>query len=301
MISQDAFIKKVSNKKQNRQKCIVKILRFFNKYIPSKLNLDFSKTADYVYLTICRAADFDMVFASIYSLYKNSDLQPSKIVIVSDGSWEPNKGVIYFRNRGVDVEAISWVFCAAYYHESCSQLEKWANGHIWGKKMVAILYYSEFHKVLFSDPDILWYGTPLVKKELETCKLKLSIDNSHNYDSDCISFLHLDYLYERSEPINCGALFINGGLSLLTKEALSCITYESVHCGKFAEQTVFALLDVNFDNRWSMNEITSEISDMIQPFFSTTIHYEKMIARHYLWRLKWIYWKDYLLLRLGLK
>lgn len=191
-----------------------------------------------------------------------------------------------------------WDMCASYYQTSCPSLYKWAKRHIWGKKMAAILFYSEQYKVLFSDPDILWFGTPLSEAELETCKLKLSIDNSHNYDDTFIKECGFERLYDTSEPINCGAVFISGGLSLLSKEALKCIDYEAEHCGPFAEQTVFAIMDLDFNCRWSMKQITSEINDMIQSFFSKTIKYDNMIARHYLWRLKWIYWKDFFLMRI---
>lgn len=78
----------------------------------------------------------------------------------------------------------------------------------------------------------------------------------------------------------------------MSEDALKCIDYESIHAGNFAEQTVFAIMDLDYDCRWTMQEITSEISDLLQPLNSKTIFYKNMIARHYLWRLKWIYWKD---------
>ena len=185
-----------------------------------------------------------------------------------------------------------WNTCSSYYSQTCPNLQKWAEGHIWGKKMAAILYFSEKYKVLFSDPDILWYNTPLNVEEIENCKLKLSIDNSHNYDDDFIKKYGFECLYDTKEPINCGAVFISGGLSLLSETAMKCIDYESSHFGKFAEQTVFALMDLDYSCHWTMKQITSEISDVLNPFTSKTIFYKNMIARHYLWRLKWIYWKD---------
>ena len=87
-------------------------------------------------------------------------------------------------------------------------------------------------------------------------------------------------------------------MALLSEDALRCIDYEAEHCGKFAEQTVFAIMDFYYNNRWSMEQITSEISDLLKSFFSKTIFYDNMIARHYLWRLKWIYWKDLTKMRL---
>lgn len=292
MISQEKFIASVKGKKVKIQEKFVKILRYFNKLMPYTFKVNNSFITDYVYVTICRSTDFDMVLASVYTLYKNSKICPSKIIVVSDGSWEISEGNAFFNKYNINVETIMWNICASYYSQTCPNLQKWAESHIWGKKMAAILYFSEKNKVLFSDPDILWYNTPLTKNELENCKLKLSIDNSHNYDDVFIRNYGYESLYNTKEPINCGAVFISGGLSLLSDKALECIDYESTHFGRFAEQTVFAIMDLEYSCRWSMEQITSEISDLLYPFTAKTIFYKNMIARHYLWRLKWIYWKD---------
>lgn len=262
--------------------------------IPQKIKIRKERVADYTYVSICRAKDFDMVLASLYGLYKNSKLIPSKIVLVSDGSWEPKVALDYFGKYNLPLSAICWEECAKYYANACPKLKIWAENHIWGKKMAAILYLSETQKVLFSDPDILWYGTPFTAEELNTMKYKVSVDNATSYDQDCIKALSLDVLNKR-EPVNCGAVFIDGGISILNKEALDCIDYEGEHYGPFAEQTVFAALDIKYNNRWKMTEITSQIDDMFNIFtLKNTIHYDGMIARHYLYFLKWIYWKEYI-------
>lgn len=299
MISQDKFIKQVMGKKEVSQHRFVKCLRLFNSIFPVKIKSNPEKLKDFIYLTICRKSDFDMVIASLYTLYKYSSILPCNVVVVSDGTWQTKKGVAYFKKRGIEVKCVQWEECASFYKDSCPSLKKWAEGHIWGKKMAAILYFSEKNKVLFSDPDILWYNTPLSEDELTSCKLKLSIDNSHNYDDEFVKSHGFERLYNTEEPINCGAVFIHGGLSLLSAEALECVEYEGMHCGKFAEQTVFAVMDLTYNCRWSMKQITSEISDLLNSFTSHTIHYDCMIARHYLWRLKWIYWKDYFKARIG--
>ena len=295
MISQESFIKASMGKKEKSQRRFSKLLRICNRLLPVKVKIDKSRISEYLFLTICRASDFDMVLASIDTLTRNSTLLPNRFVVVSDGSWPLLVGEKYFKRHGINVKCVDWSECADFYKNLCPSLTKWAQGHIWGKKMAAILFFSENHKVLFSDPDILWYNTPLTEEELLNCKLKLSIDNSHNYDDEFIKACGFEKLYDTIEPINCGAVYIHGGLSLLGKDALQCIEYEANHYGKFAEQTVFAIMDLSYSKRWTMNEITSEIHDLLNNFSSKTIHYDNMIARHYLWRLKWIYWKDYLL------
>ena len=299
MLTQNDFINYAKGKKERIQRLYVRLFRLLNKNFPVRIITHREYERNYIFLTICGQKSFDMVIASIYTLYKNSKRCPNKIVVVSDGSWDQATGLKFFRKFNLKIDVCDWRTCADYYNESCPSLKKWAYGHIWGKKMAAIMYFSEKNKVLFSDPDVLWYNSPLTETELKKCKMKLSIDNSHNYDDSFIKVSGLTKLYDREEPINCGVVFISGGISLLSKDALDCIEYESRHCGPFAEQTVFAIMDLYYNNRWTMQQITSEISDLLLPFNSKTIFYDGMIARHYLWRLKWIYWKDFFMQRIS--
>ena len=157
MISQEKFIKEVTGKKEVIQGRFVRILRTIS-FLPLKIKSNLGKAADFTYLTICRQNDFDMVAASLYTLFKTSELLPNNIAIVSDGSWLPEVGEKYFKK--------------------------------------------------------------------------------------------------------------------------------------------FGIMDLEYNTRWSMKEITSEISDLRYPFRSRTIKYDVMIACHYLCRLKWLYWKDYLKMRM---
>ena len=96
MISQEKFIKDVTGKKEVIQWRFVRILRTINSFLPLKIKNNLGKTADFTYLTICRQSDFDMVAASLYTLFKTSDFLPNNIAIVSDGSWLPEVGENYF-------------------------------------------------------------------------------------------------------------------------------------------------------------------------------------------------------------
>lgn len=239
-----------------------------------------------------------MVAASLYSLYKNSANIPQKIVIISDGSWTPDYGINYFKKRNLAVECKSWSECADFYKERLPELSTWAYKHIWGKKMAAILYESESSNVLFSDPDVLWYSSPLRDDEWDNTPLKVCIDCCHSYDQEYINTSHFHELNETDEPVNCGIVYISGGHKLLNEHAKHCVAYQAEHCGNFAEQTVFAIMDLQFKNRWNEREVICSIDDIINPFFSEPILYESTIARHYLWRLKWIYWTEYFKMRL---
>lgn len=301
MIDNSSFVEQVKNKKNKSQKWYTRFLRGINYIFPCKITDKGKEKRDYAYLTISRKRGLDMVAASLYSLYKNSKYIPSKVIIVSDGSWEPEYGVKYFAKRGLKVECIKWDVCADYYKDKIPDLQIWASKHIWGKKMASILYVSENHNTLFSDPDVLWYGTPLRAEEWETSNFKISIDCCHSYDPHFIKYTGSEYLYDTPDPINCGVVYIHGGLKMLNDKAVECIRYQAEHCGNFAEQTVFAIMDRQYDNRWSREEVISAIDDVVHPFFSKTIIYPNTVARHYLWRLKWIYWTEYFRMRLSSK
>lgn len=295
MISQNNFIAKVQNRKNRLQKIYVYILRF----LCNCFALDFKLAAinktrlKYTYITICNLSSLDMVKASLYSFFKNSEKLPERIVIVSDGSWSSKQGCDYFKKYNLDVECIQWDECSDYFRESCISLTDWANKQIWGKKMASILYFSEKGPVLFADPDILWYSTPIDESDIENTDFKISMDNSHNYDFKCLDALKINYLTDYA-PINCGVVFMNFGIDKLTEIERDIILYESNYPGSFAEQTLFAQIASRKLNLWEMTEISSEIKDVVYPIYKKTIKYPDMIARHYLWRLKWIYWKDYL-------
>lgn len=297
MIDNSDFVQSVSAKRAKRQKFFVRACRVLNILFPCRVRDKGKLCGDYVYVTITKKRALDMVVASLYSLYKHSEVLPKRIVIVSDGSWLPDYGVNYCRKRGLQVECITWQQCADFYRESLPELMTWAEKHIWGKKMASILYVAEKESVLFSDPDVLWYGTPLRADEWNNIDFKISIDCCHSYDAEFIRNTDSQYLYDTADPINCGVVYIRGGLKMLNDKARDCICYQAEHCGRFAEQTVFAIMDQQYNNRWSREEIVSSIDDVVQPFFSKTILYPNTIARHCLWRLKWIYWTEFFKMR----
>lgn len=294
MITQTEFINSVKNKKNRIHRLYVRLFRF----LCSLYTLNFKavsngkKKIGYTYITICNKASWEMVKASLFSLYKNSEELPENIAIISDGTWVPKEIETYFAKYELNVKGLTWQDCASTFQSRLPELVTWADKQIWGKKMAAIMYYSEKCPTLFADPDILWYRSPLSSEDLSNLEFKVSTDNSHNYDDACIESLCQKHLYN-STPINCGVVYMNLKLDSLPIEAIDMIKHESITPGSFAEQTVFAAIDTKYQSRWEMKEITSEISDLMTPIYKPTIHYKNMIGRHYLWRLKWIYWKDF--------
>lgn len=296
MIDNSDFIQEVGARKARVQKFYTRACRVLNILFPCSFRKYRKEKGEFTYLTICSKRGLDMAAASLYSLFINSEILPNKIIIISDGSWDVSVGIKYFARRGLKVECKMWSECAERFKESHPDLHKWANKQIWGKKMAAILSESEEAPTLFADPDVLWYKTPLTSDEWKL-PFKISLDCCHSYDQEYIKVSCKHFLNDTSEPINCGVVYIRNGVSLLNDHALDCIKYESEHCGNFAEQTVFALMDADIKSHWNAKEIVSSIDDVIAPFFSPSILYECTRARHYFWRLKWLYWTEYFKMR----
>ena len=52
---------------------------------------------------------------------------------------------------------------------------------------------------------------------------------------------------------------------------------------------------MEFGELYSKNEISNEIYDVLSPVFKRNRYSSDLVARHYVWHLKWIYYKDLVL------
>lgn len=302
MISQKEFISESLPKVGFRHKVLRRLYYGIAKMklliVPTIKIKKFQSYRDFVFLMIFNKKNFLYAKATIYSFLKNSKDLPKKIILVSDGTWTKEEGECYFKCfHNFDIEYESYQESIVFFKsQGEDKIVKWAQKHIWGKKYAAILRYSYNNLVLFSDPDVLWYKSPFSESDFSINEvLKLSIDNSHNYDDALINSLNIDNLYNE-EPINCGIVMIKGRFETFHKFSVvkQAIDYEAKNAGPFAEQTIFAIEYLKYRNTWPSNEISSSISDMLQPFFQLNKYPSNFIARHYLFVLKWIYWKDFL-------
>lgn len=160
------------------------------------------------------------------------------------------------------------------------------------EKMAAITYCSEDKAILFCAPDVLCFCFHLVGINREHCCFKVSIDNRYSYDEAALKHLKMEHLNETEKNINCGIVYMRGVLSLLGKDARRLVEYEAEHCGPFGGQAVFAAMDEQYDCCRSWEEIRSDIEAALRPFKGTTEITPSLMARHYLWVLKPLYWRD---------
>ncbi len=295
MNSQEELIKQVRLGGSFRTEFLVKILRILANLVSLKHDYFNKPIGDYCYLTICGKDSFFMLRNSIYSFLKNSDTLPNKVVIISDGTWDLKSGEKYFKDFKVSFVFENWEQSAKYHTElKRANLYTWACKQIWGKKMAAILKYSEFSLVLFADSDVLWYSNIISQQDFKKENiLKISKDNSYNYDHELIGQMNAFYLYDLP-PVNCGVILIKGNMFDLSKTISEAVDIQSKKSGNFSEQTVFAIMLNEFGELWSDAEIMVSLDDILSPILKVSNYTSDLKARHYVWKLKWLYWRDVL-------
>ncbi|NJN24868.1 MAG: hypothetical protein HC819_02200 [Cyclobacteriaceae bacterium] len=270
-------------------------LNYFRNKAQITPDISLKGTLDFKYVTILNKRSFPLLKASLVSLYYSSKELPAELVIVSDGTFSEIEFSEYFNFWPCKISYQHWSDIRDYFANNGElDLAQWATKQIWGKKMAAILYNSLFGSVLYADSDVLWFDQLIDKSTLSSqVTLRTTIDNSINYDQDLIQHLNADYL-NNLVPINCGVVFIKENLlkrSAILKEA---IKFEACQPGNFSEQTIFALLVHEIGSLYPLATVESSISDSLWPILPNYKNYPGGLkARHYLWALKWMFWRDY--------
>lgn len=304
MISLKTFIEEVNGKRIDEQTAWIDVLEYIDGLLPDLTFPLYQNTVNkhdkLLYATICSIKELKRAKASIISFLMNASLYPKEIFVVSDGTWNEEEGKANFGKMASIVRFISWEDLIPKIEPLIPSLTHWALKQIWGRKLLTILALSFDSPLLFADSDILWFNTPLSPNEIEGISLKLSTDNSHNYDQNYINNFKMGILNNTLNPVNCGVVFIKNCMNLITDRAMECIKYESQNPGKYSEQTFFAILNLDYSDMWTNHEIISSIDDIIADFNKSLPIQNAYIARHYVWRLKWVFWKDYIKMRLAL-
>jgi hypothetical protein len=224
------------------------------------------------------------------------DKIPAKVIVISDGSWDLKDGARYIDFWPGEIIFESWHESAQYHkNKGRNFLYSYASGHVFGKKLSAILRHGELGPTIYADTDVLWFKSPF--KELDTeCALRLTIDNSYNYDLNLVTILNGHSVLIRP-PINAGVVYINGNMflrSTILEHAIEIVAGKPDH---FSEQTILALLADELGATWPLERITASIDDIFWPLYpSYKRDYKNLIARHYVWAMKWLFWRDYYLL-----
>jgi hypothetical protein len=256
---------------------------------------------DLVLLTMTGSKYLELLQQCLLSLYKTWSTLP-KLHVVSDGTittlelekalkWWPNTKYFSSWEQSVD------------YHNNMGRksLVQYAHSHFMGKKLAVILASGEQGSTLWCDSDILWFreisGLPRAGQPSGLPTLKMSEDYQSSYDEQLINY-GLEHL---SEPPyrNAGFLHIQGNL-LEHCNLQHLIDLAAEDSGHSTEQTIFAEAAYQLGGEvWSNEEVACFEDDKLSllPDYAG----KNWFARHYVGPVRHLFWRDALILRLGLK
>jgi len=250
---------------------------------------------NFYYVTIAHRKDFELIRYSLVSLLAAFESLPKKVIIASDGTWEPDELTEYIQFWPGELSVIHWKEVLPYHLEhQRTELIEYAEKIIWGRKLALMLKYAELGPTLFADTDVLWFKD--ISSEFDSSaevQLKISLDNSYNYNMKLLQDLgRMDLL--KKPPVNCGVVLLKGDLLAASPLMQSAVAHEAEEPGRFSEQTVLALASYEMGSFWGQDEVRNDLSDMFWPILSSYSNgaYQNCFAKHYVWTLKWQFWRD---------
>lgn len=252
-------------------------------------------------VSMCGAKHLGLLQQSLISLYGAWSALP-KLHIVSDGSITVAEMQQALRWWSGTKEFSLWEEIVAYHAErGRHSIVKFAQSNIMGKKLAVILKAGELGPTLWCDSDILWFkdfsSIPKLDRASSLPILKISEDYQPSYDPRLIEYglKHLACPPYR----NAGLIYIQGEL-LKYCNLQPLIDLAAEYPCNDAEQTVFAEANYQLDSGiWLRDEIACFADDREEMLPNYTG--KSWIARHYIGPVRHLFWRDALLLRLGLK
>jgi hypothetical protein len=256
---------------------------------------------DLTFVSMCGGKHLGLLQECLLSLYDAWSILP-KLHIVSDGSVTISELQQALRWWPGTKTFSLWEESVAYHNERGRQsIVEFAQSNIMGKKLAIILKAGEQGPTLWCDSDILWFKEfSSIPKHDETSNLpvlKISEDYQPSYDPRLIEYglRHLDCPPYR----NAGLLYIQGELlKHCNLQPLLDLAAEQP-CND-AEQTTFAEANYQLNSGiWLRDEIAcfSDDREVNLPRYGG----KNWVARHYVGPVRHLFWRDALLLRLGLK
>lgn len=275
---------------------IGKVVRNMYGLLPKSNRLPSLRNSEFCLAYFSGSRGISFLNASLRSVSKTWKSIPN-VKIFSDGTKSEilKNSVIEW---GGKLEIIGWEECAAYFESKGNvDLSNYAKGHLWGKKLICILYAFEHQKTLYSDTDVLWFKDPSEILPLETHSPTIKMSKDIEY---CLSTPMIDFLGLKPDeitPLNAGVIYGHGDFST-HPQWLDICSYLAKHPDNRSEQTALALLTSHFGSAWNMDQIYIETSDMYSIRRKNPSTYKQIYARHYVNTKNWLFWKDYLWFKL---
>ena len=236
--------------------------------------------------------------ASLISIYLTWDKLP-EIIVVSDGTSlsKFEKEMIRWPRK---VDILSWKDSAAWFAGKGNEdIARYAHNVVYGKKLVSLLHLAEQFPFLYSDTDVLWYGSPEepdIKGSAPFIKMGQDVDKGF-YTDELIVHLGEEKCVANT-PFNSGLMYLHGDFSGYPKWKELCqylSTRQAVRGQDFSEQTAFAILNNHFNTNtwWGPDEILIRTDDEFQLGY-TGKNSPGIMARHYVHTRRTAFWRDFI-------
>ena len=236
----------------------------------------------------CGSRGVDYLRGSLHSVLLNWGSFPRVLVITDGTPPDTLRRALGAMSNGIEV--ISWEVCASHFESKANlDLAEYARHHLWGRKLVAVLYSFEKFKALYSDTDVLWFKDPL-ESVSGSVRFKMSEDIRPCYSNDMLHMLGMSEL--DLPPFNAGVVYGFGEFGDVPHWREIC-AYLRCFPDNRTEQTTLALIARHCGSSWPMDEIKISLDDISSIFPASSVNYGSLIARHYVNGKFWLFWRDY--------
>ncbi len=232
--------------------------------------------------------------ASLTSVYLFWDSLP-EVIVISDGT--PLNNIVSWPRK---LEVLSWKEAIGHFEaQGNTQLSRYADRIVYGKKFSSLMYLAAKYPVLYSDTDVLFYSTPDISGlPSSQMYIKMGSDVPGNYYSDSL----LEHMNESrcldNIPFNAGLMYLNGDFSTYPKWTELCELLAAHQpadgCQDYSEQTAFAILANHYNaaNYWTHGEVLIRTDDAFALRY-TLKHSPGIMARHYVNTRMPAFWRDF--------
>ena len=232
--------------------------------------------------------------ASLTSVYLFWDSLP-EVIVISDGT--PLHNIVSWPRK---LEVISWEKAYGYFRDKDNlDLCAYADRLVYGKKFISLVYLSQQFPILYSDTDVLWYGTPEIPSvPADAPYVKMGSDVATGYYAGSMLESLGDDRCLNNIPLNAGLMYLNGDLSTYPKWPELCRQLATHRpepgCMDYTEQTAFAILANHFNaaSYWTHGEVLIRTDDFFRLEF-TLKHSPGIMARHYVNTRPVAFWRDF--------